>query len=172
MVTYANGKLWSSLKTVVKSENGPTRIGAAWFVVDPAIGAQGAVSASMVNQGYVSRNGESVLFPAVGVNADGEGVMVFSLAGEDRFPSAAYVRLSASGTGPIRILQAGGAPADGFTGYSAFGGARTERWGDYHAAFADENGDLWMTAEYIPGTFGFPPALANWGTWVARVEMP
>ena len=172
MVTFADGKLWSSLNTVVKTENGPTKIGSAWFIVDPNLGADGAVSGSMVNQGYVSRNRESVFFPAVGVNADGEGAMVFTIVGETRFPSAGYVTLDENGTGPIRILKAGTKPADGFTGYSSFGGSRTERWGDYHAAFADEGGDIWMTAEYIPGTFGFPPALANWGTSLSEVQMP
>lgn len=171
MVTFADGKLWSTLKTVVKTENGATRIGVAWFVVDPAIGTGGTVSASMVSQGYVSRNRESLLFPAAGVNASGEGAIVFTLVSRDRFPSAAYVTLDEDGTGAIRVLKAGGAPADGFTGYSTFGGSRAERWGDYHAAFADEAGDIWMTAEYIRETT-FPPALANWATWMAKVDMP
>jgi hypothetical protein len=175
MVTFADGKLWSSLKTVVKTENGPTTVGSAWFIVDPNLGAGGAVSGSMVNQGYVTSNRESVFYPAVGVNKDGEGAIVFTIVGPSRFPSAGYVTLDENGTGPIRILKAGAAPADGFTGYTSFGGSRTERWGDYHAAFADESGDIWMTAEYIPGTFGFfgaQPSLANWGTWMAKVDMP
>ena len=172
MVTFAAGRLWSSLHTVVKTENGPTKIGSAWFIVDPNVGVAGAVTGTMVNQGYVSRNRESVFYPAVGVNAQGEGAMVFTIVGEARFPSAGYVTLDVNGTGPIRILKAGTRPADGFTGYTSFGGSRTERWGDYHAAFADESGDIWMTAEYIPGTFGFPPALANWGTSLSKVEMP
>ena len=50
MVTFADGKLWSSLNTVVKTKNGPTKIGFAWFIVDPNVGAGGAVSGSMVNQ--------------------------------------------------------------------------------------------------------------------------
>lgn len=33
---------------------------------------------------------DSVLFPSVGVNAEGKAVIVFSVAGEDFFPSAAY----------------------------------------------------------------------------------
>lgn len=172
MTTFADGKLWASLNTVVKTENGPVRIGSAWFAVDPNVGAVGAISGSIVNQGYVSTNRENVFYPAVGVNADGEGAMVFTIVSETRFPSAGWVPLDENGTGSIRILSAGTRPADGFTGYNSFGGNRTERWGDYHAAYADENGDIWMTAEYIPGTFGFPPALANWGTWVAKADMP
>ena len=59
------------------------------------------------------------------MNADGEGAMVFTIVGETRFPSAGYVTLDENGTGPIRILKAGTKPADGFTGYSSFGGSRT-----------------------------------------------
>jgi hypothetical protein len=35
-VTFANGKLWSTVTTVVKTQNGPTRTGAAWFAMTPA----------------------------------------------------------------------------------------------------------------------------------------
>ncbi len=33
---YAGGKLWSGLNTAVKTDNGPTRTGIAYFVVSPA----------------------------------------------------------------------------------------------------------------------------------------
>ena len=32
---YANGKLWGSLNTVVKTANGPTQTGLAWFARRP-----------------------------------------------------------------------------------------------------------------------------------------
>jgi hypothetical protein len=28
---------------------------------------------------------------------------------------------------------------------------------------------VWVATEYIPGTFGYPAFLANWGTYVAGV---
>jgi hypothetical protein len=34
-VMFANGKLWSTLTTVVKTRNGPTRTAAAWFAPTP-----------------------------------------------------------------------------------------------------------------------------------------
>ena len=44
-----------------------------------------------------------------------------------------------------------------------------ERWGDYSAAVADSSGHVWVATEYVPGTFGFPQFIANWGTYVASV---
>jgi hypothetical protein len=34
---------------------------------------------------------------------------------------------------------------------------------------ADASGRVWVASEYIPGTFGFPQFIANWGTYVASV---
>ena len=87
----------------------------------------------------------------------------------DYFPSAAYIRVTPDGvTGTIGLAAEGAAPADGFTGYRVFGGNGTERWGDYFAGvWAD--GKVWLASEYIPGDFGYPPFLANWGTRVFTV---
>ena len=64
-------------------------------------------------------------------------------------------------------VAAGAAAEDGFTGYTAFGGSRVARWGDYSAAATDEFGNLWLATEFIPEA---PRSLlANWGTFVARI---
>jgi hypothetical protein len=166
-VVFADGKLWTALNSVVKPENGPVRVGAAWFILTPA-STSGSVSATVANQGYVTANQNYVLFPAIGVNAAGKGVISFTLAGPDFFPSAAFATLDAvNGAGGIQIAALGALPDDGFTGYSAFGGARVGRWGDYAAAVADENGNIWLATEYIPNS---PRTVnANWGTFVTRV---
>jgi hypothetical protein len=171
-VVYSGGKLWSGVNTAIKTDNGPTTVGIAYFVVQ-------ATSATMANQGYVAVNRDSVMFPAIGVAAGGRNAgMVFTLAGPGLFPSTAYIRLTASGalTGPVTIYGPGTKPADGFTGYPLEGGNGVERWGDYSAAVADADGTVWMATEYIPGTFGFipgsrvPPSyLANWGTAIGRI---
>lgn len=167
-VVLADDKLWSGLNTAVKTENGNVNVGIAWFIVDPAATAT-TVSGTIVNQGYVAVNRQNVMYPAIGVNTAGEGVMTFTLVGRDYYPSAAYTPIDAGGTGAISIAGAGAAPADGFSGYRFFGGSGTERWGDYSAAVADASGNVWLATEYIPGTFGFPPFLANWGTRIMRV---
>lgn len=167
-VVYSGNKLWSGLNTAVKTDNGPTTTGIAYFVVAPT-----PTSATMVNQGYVAVNRNSVMYPSIGVAPGGSrAAMVFTLAGPGYYPSTAYVSLSGTGavTGGVKIYGAGVRPADGFTGYPEYGGSGIERWGDYSAAVADSAGTIWTAAEYIPGTFGYPPFLANWGTAIGAIS--
>lgn len=171
-VVYSAGKLWSGVNTAVKTDNGPSSVGIAYFVVD-------AARSTMANQGYVAVNRNSVMYPSIGVGAAGtNATMVFTLAGPGYYPSTAYVSLTPSGalTGPVSVYGAGRLPADGFTGYPRFGGNGVERWGDYSAAVADTDGTVWLATEYIPGTFGYVPGaptppsyLANWGTAIGKV---
>jgi hypothetical protein len=169
-VTFAAGNLWTSVPTVVKTQ-GPVRAGAAWFILTPSIGS-GQVSANVFNQGYVaiaSPHQNSVMFPAVGVNALGKAVISFSVVGEDQFPSAAYALLDPiNGAGSIVISGPGVAPDDGFSGYAPFATRGAARWGDYSAAVSDENGIIWMGAEMIPQN---PPLIlaGNWGTFITAV---
>jgi hypothetical protein len=163
-VTFAAGKLWGGVETVVKTANAGTQAAIAYFVVTPSV-AGGTLTATITKQGYVSLNSEDVLYPTIGVNAAGKGVIGFSLAGPDFFPSSAYVPIDAvGGAGDIHIGAAGTGPEDGFTGY--FGG-NVARWGDYSAAVADADGTIWTANEFIPNaqrTF-----LANWGTFISHV---
>jgi len=165
-VVYAGGKLWLGLNTVVKTPNGPTRVGIAYFIVTPSWNGN-TFSASIAKQGYVSVNQNNVLFPAIGVNAQGQGAMTFTLVGSDYFPSAAYALIDAvNGAGSVRLAGPGAAPNDGFTGYASFNG-RTGRWGDYSTATADSSGAIWMVTEYIPNA---PRTLlANWGSFISKV---
>jgi hypothetical protein len=165
-VVYSGHKLWSGVNTAVKTDNGPSSTGIAYFVVDDA------AAAGMVGQGYVAVNRSSVMFPAIGVAAGGaNATMVFTLAGPSYFPSTAYVSLTPTGavSGSVTVYGAGVKPADGFTGYPEYGGSGVERWGDYSAAVADADGTVWLATEYIPGSFGYPPYLANWGTAIGRI---
>jgi hypothetical protein len=93
--------------------------------------------------------------------------MTFTLVGPDYYPSAGYAVIGPSGAGDVHILGAGAGPEDGFTGYTAFGGSRTARWGDYSAAVAAEDGTIWTAVEYIPG--GARTLFANWGTFIGHV---
>ena len=167
---FADGKLWAGLTTVVKTANGGTTSGIAYFVVSPSF-EEGVLSGTIANQGYVSVNQEDVMYPSIGVTSDGRGVMTFTLSGSDFFPSAAYVFVDAThGAGAVHIAGAGAVPDDGFTGYPAFSGApgREARWGDYSAAVAGPDGKVWFAAEFIPG--GPRTTFANWGTFVGSVS--
>ena len=67
--------------------------------------------------------------------------LIFSVSGEDQFPSVGYWPLGAPS---LRLAARGANPDDGFTAYQRGSG----RWGDYSAAAADEYGALWFAAEY------------------------
>jgi len=166
-VTWAAGKLWSSLNTVVKPLNSTVQSGAAYFVVAPSWNGA-TLGGSVVKQGYVALTDHGLLFPSVGVNAAGKGVMSFSIAGASLFPSVAYVTIDAdNGAGPITLVANGAAPDDGFSGYVFFSD-RAGRWGDYSAAVADADGTIWFANEYIPNAPR--TALANWGTFIGKVK--
>jgi hypothetical protein len=180
-VTYANGKLWGSLNTSVSADTG-TLIGIAWFSVTPSL-EDGHLHATIDHQGYVSVDEQNVMYPAIGVNRDGNAVMTFTLVGPDYWPSAAYAPIG-NQAGEIRVAGAGVGPDDGFTGYAHYSGSGVARWGDYSAAAVDEEGDIWIATEYIGQsctdvqfladfTCGQTRSqLANWGTFIARVPAP
>ncbi len=172
-VVFAKGRLWTALTTRLQTSvaaEGGRKAGVAWFVVRPSF-ADGLFAARIRAQGYVSLANASLSYPAVGVNRRGQAVVGMSLIGLNDFPSAAYVELSEEhGAGPVHIAAAGTLPADGFTGYTGSSRQGIERWGDYGAAVADQNGDIWVASEYIssaPRTL-----LANWATFISRVTPP
>jgi len=66
------------------------------------------------------------------------------------------------------VAAAGTRPEDGLTGYKAFNGNGTARWGDYSAAVIAD-GAIWMGNEYIPAARR--TKLANWGTFITRLPL-
>ncbi len=171
-VVFAAGKLWSGLNTSLNLGTGTVNAGIAYFAVTPSSGGSAtspSVSGSIAKQGYVAVDKANAIFPSIGVNASGKGVMTFSLTGNDYWPSSAYVRIDATNgvTGPVRIAAAGALPDDGFTGYTPFTGTNQARWGDYSAAVADADGNIWIASEYIPNLQR--TLLANWGTRISKV---
>ena len=163
-VVFASGLLWSGVNTLVGDGN---RTGVAYFAVHPSW-QRGSLAANMVGQGYVSLASDSVVFPSIAVNGNGDAAMSFTVSGPDFFPSTGYVLVSPGRAGPVHIAGSGAAPEDGFTGYIAYDGNGIARWGDYSAGVADERGNLWVAAEYIPG--GTRTTLADWGTFIGRVS--
>lgn len=72
-----------------------------------------------------------------------------------------------NGQRQVAARRTGAAPEDGFTGYPPFGSSA--RWGGYSAAVADEHGNIWFGAEYIPNSPRTP--LVNWGTFIGEVPI-
>lgn len=180
-VYYAGGLLYGALGTAVKV-GGKTKAGIAWYVINPqANDGKG----KLVQQGQFGLAGNHLSYPAVAVNAAGQGAIAFTVAGNDYYPSAGYAGINASGVGSIKIAAAGVGPQDGFSGYNAFAssGVARPRWGDYGAAVADGN-TIWLASEYIAQSctlaqYLTPPvgscggtraALGNWATRITQVQ--
>jgi hypothetical protein len=178
-VTYANGKLWGALDTAV-NVGGQVQAGVEWFVINPNAGGSGRVD----NQGYLALAGNNLIFPAIAVTPSGKGVMGFSVAGNDYYPSAAYATIDArNGVGDIHIAANGVGPEDEFADYKFFRGGQTSpRFGDYGAAVADGN-TIWVGNEYIanagtlaqymadPTLGGARGVYTNWDTRLTQVQV-
>jgi hypothetical protein len=116
-------------------------------VINPQVNANG-VSGSVVNQGTLALPGNNLIDPALGVTPSGKGVIGFTVAGQDYYPSAGYATLDAkSGAGAVQIAAAGAGPQDGALAYSFFGSNRP-RWGDYGATAVDGE-TVWLGSQYI-----------------------
>ena len=172
-VVFADGILYGGVNSLLKVK-GAEHQGLAWFGVKPHFDGP-TLKGKVVRQGYVAVAGEDVLFPSLGINSEGNGVIAFTLAGSDFFPSAAYTDIvEGFGLPFVHVAGAGQDPDDGFTIYVAEGGNGVGRWGDYSAAVADGE-RIWMANEYIPKAcsgLALPcrTSLANWGTFFSTVH--
>jgi hypothetical protein len=165
-LSYAGGRLYTTLQSRVRDEAGRFVDGGAYVVMSPTF-RNGILAASVLQQGYLMVAGNHILRPAIAVNAQGRGGVGFTLAGPDYFPSAAFVpfdRLLSPSL--VQVAAFGAGPEDGFTGYPGGWGSGTARWGDYSTAVVGNDGYIWMVAQYIPNA---PRSeYANWGTFVWR----
>ena len=169
-VEYVNGELYVTLQTLYTDDNGQTVLAAAYMILAP-IFRGGTPNAAVLTQGYVYVNTDSVLRPAMAVNPQGKGAIVFTLVGPDYYPSAAFVTVNGLSIGSsIQIAGAGGGPDDGFSGYQAFGYDAPARWGDYSAALAASDGSIWMGTEFIPSPSVPRCRDANWATYLINYK--
>lgn len=180
---YANGLIWGALTTkmTVVSQG---KVGIAYFAVNPRLTRSG-LTGTMAQQGYVVAPGNNVIFPSIGMNEDGNGVMSFTLTGDGYFPTSAYTTINArSGAGNVKIAALGQSPQDSFTEYQFLGTpSYRPRWGDYSAAVAAGD-SIYFAAEYIqspncsdsawavdPTCGGTRSRSANWGTSLSKVHV-
>jgi hypothetical protein len=167
---WAHGHLWGASDTIVKTPNGSSQVGTAYYMLTPSVDASGNVSGVVNKQGYLSVSGESVTRPSIAVTPTGKAVIGVSLIGPDYFPSAAYTTFNDSANSvptTLHVAARATVPADGFTGLHAEGGDGVERWGDYGFAAVDGN-SVWVANEWIPGLVQGAD-LANWGTYISKV---
>src|SRR5438067_4073904 len=165
--TYSSARLWATLTSQMLDAQGVRSFVSEYFAFNPNI--NGAFfTASVVTQGVVAKSGANLLYPAIAVNAQQKGGIVFTLVGPNEYASAAFVPVNNTTVGGIQIARAGNEPEDGFTGYPEFGFNGVARWGDYSAAAIDSDGVTWMATEYTPdiARTGF----ANWCTYITRLQ--
>ena len=163
---YSGGRLYLTFGTGVIDGNGSNLAGGAYVILSPTYRA-GVVASNVLRQGYLAVTGQNILRPAIAVNAQGNGAIVFTLVGPSYYPSAAMLPIGAFATAStIQIAGPGVLPEDGFTGYPGGFYPGTARWGDYSAATVTSDGAIWMGTEYIPNA---PRTdYANWGTFLMR----
>jgi hypothetical protein len=181
-VVYAGNNLYSGVNTALLPHgDSTTRVGIAWFQVQPKINGNGSLKGTMNDQGYVAVLGNYVIFPSVGVSPGGRKVVIgLTLSGPDYYPSAVYSIIRGGDSKAVRIAGAGVGPDDGFTGYLPFADDRIARWGDYSAAVGVD-GTIWAANEYIAQRCtvaeymadqtcgGTRTALANWSTRISAI---
>ncbi len=169
----SDNKLWTSLSTVIKTANGPARAGVAVFAFTPILGGTAiapTVYATIARQGYLAVNNQGLNYPAVAVNASGQGIVSFSLTGLSFYPASAFAKVSTSGIGNVQVARFGAFPFDGFTGYFVASGLNRPRWGDYSGSAIDGSGNAWLASERI-GT-ATRNLTANWETRIVKVNLP
>ncbi len=172
-VTYAAGRLWGALDTALNPDDGPSRAGIAWYIVDPR-------AATVRRQGYLGAEGRDLTYPAIGVTAAGEGVMAFTASGKNLYPSAAFAPISREGADDWHVVNGGvgAATDDGFTSYKFdVGDPPRTRWGDYGAAAVDGE-SIWIASEYIAHACSYSDWLVSprcgntrgfYGNWSTRI---
>lgn len=173
---YANGRIWAGLNTALDVGTGTPYVGIAYYILAPSVSVSGGVptvGARLEHAGVLSAtNGNSVFFPAFAINKFGRGVMGFTLAGRDFYPSAAYVLIAQSTRtivqSDIIVALAGAGPCDSNYAPDTPPFGPVTRWGDYFMGAADEQSNLWFEVEYVPArpSDGFE----NWGTAVVKVS--
>jgi hypothetical protein len=166
-VVYASNHLWGGLNTIIGDG---TTSGIAYFFVMPSVKGD-KLSAKLQGQGYISVEGNSVLFPGIGVTADGTAAAAFTVSGPSYFPSAAYAHITPAHATGVNIVALGQAAQDDFSGYPEFGGdPGVARWGDYSWGVADGK-SLWLATEFIPGNINSLDFFTNFGTEVFEVKL-
>jgi hypothetical protein len=161
---FAAGSVWAQLGTALTVAGDPTpRAGAAWFQVKPSLSAGVLSGAQIKRQGYVGVAGNYVLYPALEVSSGDTAVMVMTLTGAKRFPSAAYATLApqAGAFGTVSVAASATSSYD----------PEATRWGDYSWAVRDPaGGAVWLATEYVPPKSSqTADGMRNWGTRVLDV---
>jgi hypothetical protein len=162
---YVNGHIWGTLSSAMKDSNGKAIEVVDYFAFTPKF-TNGLLTATRFTQGVVAATGRFLMYPAIALNKNDVGAIVFSLSSPNDYPSSAFVPITGTSRGPIQISREGNEPEDGFTCYPPFSDLVC-RWGDYSAsAINNVDHSTWMATEYVPDINR--SSAANWATYVTR----
>ncbi|MGH9776551.1 MAG: hypothetical protein ACRD50_16590 [Candidatus Acidiferrales bacterium] len=171
-VVFTGEHLYSAITTTIF--DGTEFVdGIETFVLEPGFNENGKLKAELDGNRYVTVKGQNLIYPAIGVTANDEGVMTFTLTGPNFFPTAAFIRIDDDGAfGPVHVAAAGGAPEDDFSDYARTPSdiVFTGRWGDYSAAVADGNTNIFIATEYVSNVRR--DFASNWATSISQVTVP
>jgi len=146
---YVNGHIWGTLSSAMKDNSGNQIEVVDYFAFTPQI-TNGNLSASLFTQGVVAQSGLFLMYPALALNSDGNGSIVFSFSSRNDFPSAGFVSVKGTSVSPIHVSREGNEPDDGFTCYPPFSNG-VGRWGDYSAAAVNN----------VDNTIWIPPSMSR-----------
>ncbi|MGH9776552.1 MAG: hypothetical protein ACRD50_16595 [Candidatus Acidiferrales bacterium] len=141
------------------------------FVLEPSFHS-GLLKAKLDANQNITVEGQNLIYPAIGITEDDLGAMTFTIAGPNFFPTAAFLRVNSGGaTGLVHIIAQGQDPDDGFTGYAGIPSNQVfaGRWGDYSAAVADGEHNVFIATEYISGVRR--DLFVNWATSMSEVKV-
>ena len=124
---YVNGHIWGTLSSAMKDSSGKTIEVADYFAFTPQI-TNGNLTASLFTQGVIAAPGRFLMYPAIALNKNNIGTIVFSLSSPNDYPSAAFVTLTGTSRSGIHISREGNEPEDGFSCYPPFSDGVC-RWG-------------------------------------------
>lgn len=165
---FINGQLVGALNTgLTISGDTATRSGVAWFVVHPSLdGASVSTRTHVARQGYVSVQGEYLLYPHINMTQNGAMALTFGLGGPNTFLSAAYsVARNGRSFKIVKLAGAGTGPDNGFTAVGGVG-----RWGDYsNGQIIPGTNKVWLATQYIPNT---GTGYTNWGNRIFELRLP
>jgi hypothetical protein len=164
---YVNGHIWGTLSSAAKDSNGNTIEVVDYFAFTPHF-SNGKLTASLFTQGVIASPGRFLMYPAIALNKNEAGTIIFSLSSHNDYPSAAFATVRGTSTSGVRIAREGNEPEDGFTCYPPFSDGVC-RWGDYSAgAVNNVDQTAWGATEYVPDINR--SLSANWATYVLRFE--
>jgi hypothetical protein len=170
-VVFSGSYLYSALTSTIFDGKQFVN-GIEWFVIKPGFTKTGQLKAQLKANDYLTVKGQNLIYPAIGISEDDQGAMVFTLSGPNFFPSAAFVKMNAQGaSGPVHVVALGGAPQDDFSGYLGIPSNQqlAARWGDYSAAVADGDKNIFIATEYISGIRR--DFFVNWSTSISEVRV-